>query len=61
VESGDKTPEDSALARFDPADEARVVGVEYRDNDQAVVQVGFPGMAACYFITAYRIAGGWHA
>ena len=60
MESCADTPEESALTRFDPAYGARVVGVEFRGRDQAVVHVGFPGKRACYSITAYHGADGWY-
>jgi hypothetical protein len=64
------TPEELALRGFKPEDEATVVSVDYRHYDpaliaqygdlgHAVVQVGFPGRAAYYYISAYHYPGGW--
>jgi hypothetical protein len=61
MESRADTPEESALARFDPADGARVAGVEFLGEDQAVVQVGFPGKEAYCFSTAHLASDGWYS
>ena len=59
MESGADTPEVSALARFDP--QRTIAGVEFLGEDQAVVQVGFPGKEAYYFVTARLASDGWYS
>ena len=64
------TPEELALRGFRPDEQATIVNVEYRqyssdlvavhgDLGHAIVQVGFSGKSACYYIPAYRYPGGW--
>jgi hypothetical protein len=64
------TPEELALKGFRPDDQATIVNVEYRqyssdllavhgDLGHAVVQVGFAGKSAYYYIPAYHYRGGW--
>jgi hypothetical protein len=57
--TGFETPEEAALSGFDPAAGATVVGVEVQNRDHVVVQVGFPGKAASYFIATYRLDERW--
>jgi hypothetical protein len=57
------TPDEAALSGFLPGDEAIVVNVEYRHNEQdlghAIVQIGFPGKPAYYCIPVYQYPEGW--
>jgi hypothetical protein len=64
------TPEEVALRGFRQEDQASVVNVEHRRYDDdliarfgdlghAVVQVGFPGKSAYYYIPAYHFPEGW--
>jgi hypothetical protein len=64
------TPEELALSGFGPEDHASVMNVEYRKYDadlvaqygdlgHAIVQVGFPGNPAYYYIPAYHFVEGW--
>jgi hypothetical protein len=56
---GCTTPEEVALRGFRPEDGAYVVGARYEEPDHAVVQVGFPGKAAFYWLNIYRQKDGW--
>ena len=56
-----ETPEEAALDGFDAADKAKVMGVEMKNADHIVVQVGFPRKSACYFVSAYQADGRWRA
>jgi hypothetical protein len=64
------TPEELVMRGFKPKDQATVVSVEYRQYDEnlvalhgdlghAIVQVGFPGKSAYYYVSAYHYAAGW--
>ena len=64
------TPEELVLRGFRPEDQASVVNVKYRQYDadliaqygdlgHAIVQIGFPGKSACYYIPAYHFPEGW--
>jgi hypothetical protein len=44
------TPEAMALQGFAPDTEAYIAGVRYDAADAAVVQVGFPGKDAFYYL-----------
>jgi len=56
---GCTTPEEVALRGFRPEDGAYVVGARYEEPDHAVVQVGFPGKAAFYWLNIYRHNDAW--
>jgi len=64
------TPEELVLRGFKPEDQATVVSIEYRQYDKtfvahhgdlghAIVQVGFPGKSAYYYVAAYHYPVGW--
>ena len=64
------TPEALVLRGFKAEDRARIIKVEYRHYDDdlaaqhgdlghAIVQVGFPGKSASYYIPAYHYSGEW--
>jgi Clp amino terminal domain, pathogenicity island component len=53
------TPEEAALGAFAPEEGAQVVGVRYDQPDHAVVQIGFPGKSAFYFVGLFLHEDGW--
>ncbi len=66
----EKTPEVLALEGFDDDSGATVVDVEFKRYDDelvaqfgdlghAVVQVGFPGTTACYYLSYFHYQGAW--
>jgi len=56
---GSSTPDEVALRGFPPEHHAYIVDVRYKHPDHAVVQVGFPGKEAFYWLNIFLHDGGW--
>ena len=56
---GCSTPNEVALRGFAPEGQARIVDVRYKEPDHAIVQVGFPGKKAYYYLNIFRLDDGW--
>ena len=56
---GCSAPNEVALRGFAPDAQAHIVNVRYQQADHAVVQVGFPGKAAYYYLSIFRHQDGW--
>ena len=56
---GCSTPSEVALRGFAPEALAYIVDVRYEQDDHAVVQVGFPGKAAYYYLNIYQHEDDW--
>ena len=55
----DGSPEQFVLRMFAPEAQARVVGVRHETEAHAVVQVGFPGKEAFFWIRIFGNGGLW--